>query len=267
MKHITSLIQGSFLALSFAASAHADTLIGGVTLEAIPGLGDDSTFATWNNLRIYNAATGGVTGTGGFPGMTMWSPIAPQGGDDADSRLSKIANGPGGGAYAASSSFYFGGFSGDFNYNGGTLGVGSTAPLSNLDTVIFQIQIGEAWAYDFYNDVLPTLTYTTSAGTVSGVASTYSSLYHQHHNGTVTMPTGEEDVYINSYALQWSLNDVAEEITSFQIAFSAVQHAQLYGVSLQQGNDGTTVNLLPVPEPSTALLGVLGLLASFRRRR
>lgn len=260
-----SLFAGALCAFSITLSAQAaSTLLNNVTLGQISGLGTDSTYASWTELRGTT-----IPGSGSFPGSTMWAPVPSQAGNDTNSLLSKISNGAGGGPYGASGSIYFGGFSGDANVNGGTLAVGSTVPLDGLTTVLFQLQIGEATTYDFFNHALPTLSYTTSSGTVSSVAATYSSLYNQFYNGTVTMPTGEEPLYTNSYALQWDLSGVSEDITSFSISFTGVQHAQLYGVSLQQGNEGNSSSILPsaVPEPSALLIGALGLLPLLRRKR
>jgi hypothetical protein len=231
---------------------------------------------SWVNLSAF-AQNGvpGLTGTGSFPGTTMWAPKASQvdsvigdaGGTAGGATLTKVSNSPaGGGAYAASSSLYFGGFSGDVNVNGGSLAVVDSSPLAGLQHISFQVGIGEASTYDFYNHVLPTLTYTTSLGTVSSVVATSSSILEAFNNGTVTMPTGEEPIYINQYLLQWDLSNVNEQITSFSIGFTGVQHAQVYGLTLTQAA------VAAVPEPSTyAMLlsgmAMMGVVGAVRRRQ
>ena len=200
--------------------------------------------------------------TGGFPGTTMWSPLGSSSGGDAE--LRKIANGPGGGAYAAGGSMYFGGFSSTVNSDGGILAVADSTPVAGLSNIVFQIQIGEAWTYDFHNGVLPVLSYATASGTFSNIAASSWILLEQYDNGTVSMPSGEETVYINTYALQWDLSWVGEPITDFDISFHGVQHAQVYALQLDQSDAYVQV----VPEPGSAALSLLGgALVALRRRR
>lgn len=212
-----------------------------------------------NGWLTINSAVFPSTGT--FPGTMMWSPLGSTTGGDAV--LQKISNGAAGGPYAASGSMYFGGFSSDINFNGGTLAATDATPIANLSNIVFQIQIGEAWTHDFYNGILPTLSYTTSSGTVSNLAATNWSLLEQYDNGTVSMPTGEETVYINTYALQWDLSAVAEDITGFSISFTGVQHGQLYAMQLDQSD----TYVQAVPEPATGLLLGAGVVALLMRRR
>lgn len=236
---------------------------------------------SWWNLTAFQQTFGevtipGNTGFPGFPGSGAWPhPIASQvdasvgsvGDTLGGAGLYKVANGPGGGPYPASGSIYYGGFSGDANLNGGTLAVQDTTPLAGLGTIVFQVGIGEAWTYDFLNHELPTLTLTHSSGTTSGIGASFSQVLSKFFNGTVTMPSGEEDVYINQYALQWDVSGYSD-ISSFEVVFTGVQHAQLYGLTLTQSDVFTQA--VPVPEPTTyammmAGLGVIG--AVVRRRR
>lgn len=254
-----SLIASAAIALSFTVAAQA------ASLTPVSGLTGNTTSEGWNDL-----SSSAITGYGTFPGTGAWpGPIASQIGPDAGtSGLSKTANGLAGGPYAASGSMYFGGFSSVPNTNGGTLGVSPTVALAGLQTVVFQIEIGEAMTYDFYNQILPTLTYTVG-GMSTTVAASYSSLYSQVDNGTVSMPTGEETVYINAYALQWDLSSVTGEITGFSVDFTAVQHGQLYSLHLQQSDEAFASSLLPtaIPEPASLSLLGAGALAFLRRRR
>jgi len=233
----------------------------------------------WVNLSSFTDANGvaGLTGTGGFPGTTAWSGKASQvdsfagsvGSTLGGATLSKLTNGAGGGAYAASGSLYFGGFSADPNVNGGTLRVADATPLAGLENVVFQIGIGEAMTYDFYNELLPTLSYTTSAGTFN-LAASFTEVLEKFDNGTVVMPTGEETIYINQYAMQWDLSGVSGDILSYSIDFTGVQHAQVYGMTLTQSDAFTQVVALPVPEPETyalMLAGLAGVAFVARRRR
>lgn len=229
---------------------------------------------SWVNLSSV-AANGvpGLTGTGGFPGTAAWGGKASQvdsvtgdaGGTVGGATLSKVSSGNGGGPYAAGGSLYFGGFSADVNNNGGTLSVTDSSPLAGLQTIAFQVGIGEAWTHDFYNQALPTLSYTTASGSVTSVAASNSRVAEAFFNGKVAMPTGDENVYINQYLLQWDLSGVTQPITSFSISFTGVQHAQLYGLTLTQAA------VAAVPEPSTYAMLLAGALmvggVSAARRR
>jgi hypothetical protein len=229
-------------------------------------LGGNTRSEGWNNLR--NSV---VSGAGSHPGNAAWtSNIASQTGANlGGSSIVKISNGTGGGPYVGSSSLYFGGFSSVENNYGGTVGVSTTGAglLPGVQTLVFQVDIGAPWGYDFHDLVAPTLSYTTSEGTVDGVTASFLSLYSQVQNGTFMTPDGEQPVYINSYALQFDLSGVEDPITDFTILINGVQHAQIYGMGLQQSDQAYNVSVLPVPEPSTALLGAIGALALLRRRR
>lgn len=236
-----------------------------------PGLTGTASSSSWLNVRmngsvsIADGGTGVVHAVGSFPGSGPFVPIAAQVGDST-AQLIKTANGTGGGPYVAGDSIYYGGFSGAFNNPGGTMAVTVPNPIADLSTLVFQVQIGEAWTYDFLDHALPVLSYTTSAGTVNDVAADFSSIISKIANGTVSMPSGPEPIFFNTHALQWDLSAVVDPITSFNVSFQGVQHAQLKGLRLDQGSDSFTgVNL--VPEPTSAALGLMGAVALLIRRR
>ena len=234
-----------------------------------PNLPGNTQYDGWNSGSLTLPANPGY---GGFPGSSAWpSPIGSSAAGSGDGNLNKVANGPGGGPYPAGAAIYYGGFSAALNFNGGTLSVTDATPVTDLKNVAFQIQIGEAWTYDFFNGTLPTLSYNGGAQTL--VADT-STLLEQFDAGTVTMPTGEETVYINTYLLQWDLSNIGDgPITDFGISFTGVQHAQLYALQLDQSDEFPASEAAAVPEPGTYLLsgiGGLGLLAAcvlHRRQR
>ncbi len=239
------LAAGALLALPATLS------FGAMALDPAPLPGAKQSDA-WPSLTLFD-----YPGYGGFPGSGAWpgpmQSATPNAGNNGDAYLTKVANGPGGGPYPASGSIYYGGFSAEVNYNGGTLAVTDSTPVSGLSNIVFQIQIGEAWTYDFLNHELPTLSYTAGSESATGVAATSSFVLEKFYNGTVEMPTGDEDIFINTYLLQWDLSGVTEPITSFSISFTGVQHAQLYALQLDQSD-----TFQAVPEPGTAALAVLG---------
>ncbi len=206
-------------------------------------VGSTSRSEGWEELTAIAYPDNDVT----FPGTAAWpDPLESLVGANAGlSTILKTANGTGGGPYPASGSIYYGGMSSTINNDGGELSIATetTSVLSGVKTVVFQIDIGEAWTYDLYNNVAPVLVYTSSTGSGT-VALAYESLYKETPNGTVSMPSGTENLNINSRAYQFSLDGLGT-ITSFRIKFRGVQHAQLYGVGLQQFNTAASGSLLP----------------------
>jgi hypothetical protein len=230
--------------LSLAASTGLAAYVPGDALVN-PGLTGTTEYAGWVGLTIAN-----YPGYPGFPGSGAWStPMAANQPGSGDATLNKTANGTGGGPYPASGAIYFGGFSDVVNNNGGQLTVADATPVPGLQTVALQVSIGEAWAHDFFNDVLPTLSYN---GGAQNLAATTSLLTDQFFNGTVEMPTGTENVYINTYLLTWDLSPIGDAISSFAVSFNGVQHAQVYALQLDQSDS------LAIPEPGTLALAVVG---------
>jgi hypothetical protein len=241
----TAVVAGSLGAAAQAAFVPGEDLVN-------PGLTGNTQHDAWVGLTSAN-----YPGFPGFPGTGAWPhPMAPNQPGSVDGELIKLANGNGGGPYPTSGGIYFGGFSGDINNLGGTLAVKDATPVADFKNVVFQVQIGEAWTYDFYNHALPTLSYN---GGSQNLAATTSLVLSKFDNGTVTMPTGDETVYINTYLLQWDLSGISSPITDFSIQFSGTQHSQLYALQLDQSDVYKAYGTV-VPEPSTILMTASGVL-------
>lgn len=192
-------------------------------------------------------------GNGGFPGTATWlGALGSQVGPDAgDNGLGKVSNGFAGGPYPASASIYFGGILNIPNTNGGSLKVqaSGTGLLPGVKTVVFHLDIGEAWTYDLHNRTAPVATVTTATQTYV-INAEFASRYAKIYNGQVWMNGAWEDLHINSRAYQFNLNTVVGPVTGFTISFTGVQHAQVHGLGLQQSTQVNAGNdLLPTHVP------------------
>ncbi len=202
----------------------------GVIPAQFNGIGSSS-YDGWINLTVAN-----FPGYGGFPGSGAWTDsIGSNAMGSGDSVLVRIAGAPtGGGPFPLDYSIYFGSYRQNTNELGGTLGIWELTPASNLKTVVLQIQIGEAVGYDFHEPTgLPVLKVNGQTDAIR--ASFEPVLLGRYQNGTFLSPETEQDepVYVNTWAFQWNL-DQGVTVDSFQIEFSAVTHAQVYALQLDQ---------------------------------
>lgn len=214
--------------------------------------GGNTSYSSWSNVNSLN-----YTGYGSFPGNTAWpAPIRATEGA-TNSTLNRIAGSPtGGGPFLATESIYFGNFAQVPNTLGGTLRLSNSFSLTNLKTLVFQIQIGEATGYDFFNPSgFPKL--SLNGGTYTNAL--YTNLVNRYQNGTFPSPSSgkDEPVYVNTWAYQWNLTN-ASPINNYAIDFSAVTHAQVY--ALRWDSTSVLQNSQVIPEPST--LGLLVLAAT-----
>jgi len=131
----------------------------------------------------------------------------------------------------------------------GTFTVSDASPISDLETVVFQIDmIGPMFA-------APTLSYNGGGQNLAWDG--YNSI-----DGDFSGMGADSRVFIT----QWDLSAVVEEISSFEITWTSGFHASNYAMQLNTSDTYTEV----VPEPSTYALvagAACGLLLLIRRKR
>ena len=210
-----------------------------------------SAFDGWVNMNN----TGFPLISGGFPGSASWNGTAGSNqSGSGDAVLGKIS----GSAFFAFESLYFGSNTQVENQLGGTLQVRDATPLSGVRTIVLQIQIGEAVGYDFYRPSgWPVLKLN---GGNSSISPNVTTLLDSFEYGTFESPlTGDEPLYVNTYAFEWNLP--VGSVSSIAIDFSAVTHAQIYGMRLDQSTAVLTQSVFgsaPVSAPPTLKLASLG---------
>lgn len=175
-------------------------------------------------------------GYGGFPGGSTWpSPIGSNAPGSGDAHLERLNGGGGGGPFPAGEAIYFGSFLQIPNQLGGTLRVADSRPVSGVKTVVFQIQIGEAVGHDFVDTTgAPVLKVN---GQAAARASRAPVLIDRYQDGFFFSPETEQEepVYVNTWGFQWDVSSLGT-ITSLQVDFSAVTHAQIYALRLDQSS-------------------------------
>lgn len=235
---IRSVVQ-SALTLLVLATLVAPALAAPVSIS-LPG-----TTATdgWADLTATNYPGLG----GGFPGMAPWgSPIAAnQPGSNGGGQFTKVS----GAGFAAGASIY--------TFSPGTFSASSSTPVAGLETVVFQIDIGEGEA-GIDLTAVPTLSYN---GGGQSLAATLTALLFEIPAGDF----GGEPITRNTWAFQWDLSGLGA-ISDFDIQWTTGAHAQTYALQLDQGSVFTAA----VPEPASmvmALAGLLGLGCVALRRR
>ena len=216
--------------------------------------GGATVFDGWENVTSLN-----YSGYGGFPGGSTWpTPIGSNSSGSEDAVLLRLSGSPtGGGPFLATDSIYFGNFSQSPNALGGTLAVKDETPLTGVQTIVLQIQVGEALGYDFHDPAgYPVLKLNNSGIAIPASFSPF--VVARYQNGTFISPeTGAEPIYVNTWAFQWNLS-AGVTVSSFQIEFSCVTHAQIYALRLDQSAALQTNQIFSspsaLPPPQISLL-------------
>jgi hypothetical protein len=247
-----------FLFLSLWIGCAADSGFGQIQVVNF-GVGSSGSDA-WVNVNSAN-----FSGYGGFPGSSAWpAPIGSNGLSSGDAVLNRVAGSPtGGGPFLSSGSIYFGNFAQIPNALGGTLQVTDSTALSDLKTLVFQIQIGEATGYDLYS--APALKINGGSSIVSPL---FSGILNRFQSGTFPSPaTGlNEPVYVNTRGYQWDVSSLGA-VTSFSIDFSGVTRSQIYGLQLDQSSSVFSTAVIPEPNVGGLILAGACFFLFCRRAR
>ncbi len=189
------------------------------------------------------------TGDGGF--SSLWpSPISPTGvGSAGKADFDKV----GGGGYPASNSLY--------NHTiPGTYRVANGNPLSGLETVVFQIDLG-AGSPGFFAST-PVLNY--DSGT-QNLAPDFSEV----GTGDFSSAFGGPPVPTTLHAFQWDLSSIPGPVSDYQIVWTTDTFATTFELGLYSSDTYTGNSITAVPEASMtgAVLGILGFACLRRRSR
>ena len=217
----------------YAGAALVAFLPGAIAQPVNPDLAGATSYDGWTSLSRYT-----YRDFPGWPGTSDWprplAPLAPGSGDAEITRLASAADRTGG-AYPAEESLYFFSFQQIPNALGGTLRVADPTPLGGVKTVVLQMQIGEVEGYDFVSPGgAPALKVN---GETVGRASLSPVLINRFQSGTFLSPETEldEPVFVNTWGFQWDVSSLGP-ISSLEIDFSVVTHAQIYAVRLDQSD-------------------------------
>lgn len=232
------------------------------------GMAMSSAFAVLNTQAVYLDGNTSFDGwdVGAFvrfngvpyPGTAAWpNGIGSNVAGSEDATLEKAGNGVNGGPYPIGTSIYHGGSSTTPNTLGGSLYVQDLTALSNVKTVAFQLIITDAYSYDFYDDIAPKLV-------VNG--NSYSSNFFHELDSESVGDFGGEPAFAHLYAFQWDVSGLGA-ISSFEVAWSSVQHSRILGLQLDQSDAIHGDYFAAVPEPGTIVALSAGALALLRRRK
>lgn len=241
---IIGLLPSALLQANFAALA-------------LPGT---SELEAWENLSNTNTQVASAAATAttvddfpGFPGSGPWpTAIIPDGAGSAGNAGFNKLNGNG---YTASEAIYnFPGFSPPANP--GDYSVDNNSPLAGLETVVFQIDVGEG---NGFFDTAPVLRLNSGATQLAAdftSTSTGRSFDNPQNPGETLTST--------IFAYQWDLSS-AGAIGDYSVQWGAAEHATIYAMQLDSGDSFAQV----VPEPSNfaVIVGAAALGLALTRSR
>ena len=207
---------------------------------SLPG---NSEFAAWsglNNAKYPSSGGYNTFGTNTSPFNT--NPSLAALGADAGSTINATFGKISGGGYFASTSIYNFGVPGTFV-------VSDPSPLSGLETVVFQMDLGSPLAG------APLLNFNGGSQALAPVFQTSSP-------GNFVSGFDGPPAPTTNHAWQWDLS--AAGATSYEILFTTIGHGTIFQLDLAAGDGFAQA----IPEPSATLFGFAALaLTNLRRRR
>lgn len=242
-------VMGLFVSIS----AHAQFID-----PALPGITD---FDGWDNLSITNPQILNASPpfptftTGGAPWpepiesvLTQGTPTAADDDPTGDAYFDKTS----GFGYPAGVSIY------STPFGSGTFQVSDDTPVANLETIIFQVEIGEGSSGFLAGDATLTINETTLVPLFAAGFDAGAPQPNPFGGGTISVPI---------FSYQWDLTGLGP-VTSFDIDFgTAGTSTTIFALQLDQGSEFVEV----VPEASSMILAGIGSLTALgiavRRRR
>ena len=244
LRHTTLMLAGLIAGGLLSAPAAA-----GIIEQDLPGTTqyDGWSDVSGSNPQVLAANNDGDPSTSypSFPGNGPWpAPIESHTSGSGDAEFDKVS----GTGYPAGFSVY--------TFGGGTFSVSDDTPVSSLETVVLQTEIGSP---GIASDGPPTLSYN---GGGQALSADISALIAQE-----AFSGGGFDITVNTRVFQWDLRGVTDPITEFGVEWSTASSATISGLRLDQSDTFGQASTA-VPTPSAFALGLAGLgLAGVRRRR